>query len=470
MKLLIGLLATIVILWLSSLNWRHTLKVVLILVVIEGALRKWVLPQANELIYFLKDIVLLGAYIKYFIFSASEKKYLIKSEVIKPLIFITTGWCLFQAFNSSLGSPIIGIFGLKSYLFYAPLIWMVPNLFQSEEELYNFLKKYMLLIIPVSVLGIIQFFSPASSPINAYSNDEGTANVVTFANDVGVRITGTFSYISGYSLYLVVCFGLLIPIISFSRSFWWTWVAIIEMLLVTVNSFMTGSRTTIIASALFLLGYLAIQGITRPGSTILTLRKLVVPVIFVAIASSIWFRPAIEAYWNRSTSSSSDSVSERIILSIVQPFDFMKFKELDGYGTGATHQADTSIRRILGLPNGETIPVGYETEMGRIALELGPVGFILWYTLRLVLAIALFLVFWKSKRPLLRQLALAACLIQSIQISGLLVFHNTFPIYYWFLSGFIFLLPRLEKIESWSREQKFPQDVEATYFPNSPHG
>jgi hypothetical protein len=38
----------------------------LILVVLEGALRKWVLPQASQFIYFLKDFVLIGAYLRYF--------------------------------------------------------------------------------------------------------------------------------------------------------------------------------------------------------------------------------------------------------------------------------------------------------------------------------------------------------------------------------------------------------------------
>jgi hypothetical protein len=112
--------------------------------------------------------------------------------------------------------------------------------------------------------------------------------------------------------------------------------------------------------------------------------------------------------------------------------------------------------------------------MGRIVLELGPIGFIFWYGLRVSLLIALMSTFWKLKRPFLRQLALAAFFIQAIQISGTLVFHHTFSVYYWFLSSFIFLLPRLEQIEDWQREQQLWQevlqeDVQFTYFPDSPY-
>ena len=81
MKLLFGLVALVAILYVSSLNWRRTVKVVLVLLVIEGALRKWVLPQASDVMYFLKDIVLLGGYLKYYAFSTLEKNILLKATL-----------------------------------------------------------------------------------------------------------------------------------------------------------------------------------------------------------------------------------------------------------------------------------------------------------------------------------------------------------------------------------------------------
>ncbi|MFM6609252.1 MAG: hypothetical protein ACKPJQ_07400, partial [Dolichospermum sp.] len=70
---LLVLIALTFIVYLSSLNWRKSLKFALVIVVLEGALRKWVLPQASDMIYFLKDIILLGAYLKFY--SSSEPKY-----------------------------------------------------------------------------------------------------------------------------------------------------------------------------------------------------------------------------------------------------------------------------------------------------------------------------------------------------------------------------------------------------------
>ncbi|MGB7441349.1 MAG: hypothetical protein WA919_09805 [Coleofasciculaceae cyanobacterium] len=465
MKILIALVAVAVIFYLSSLNWRHSVKALLFILVIEGALRKWVLPQASDMIYFLKDLVLLGAYLKYYAFSDSERKIPVKSDLLKILIFLVTGWCSFQAFNPSLGSPIVGIFGLKAYLFYIPLMWMLPNLFTSEEELRQFVRSYLLLVIPIGILGIVQYFSPISSPINAYAPGE-VDSVAAFNGHV--RITGTFSYIGGYAIYLIVSFALLIPLLSINQPKWWRLATIAELLLVTVNSFMSGSRGVVFAEVLFLLGYLAAQGFTRPASTIRLVKQFLLPVIVVSLAASIWFQPAIDNFVLRATSNSD--VSGRITNSFSSPLEFAQYKGLDGYGIGSTLPGGRALRSAFKLPPAEVIPVYFESEMGRITLEIGPIGFLLWYGLRVSLLVALWLVFWQLKRPFLRQLALTAFLIHLIQFNGQLIVNHTVLVYYWFLSGFIFLLPRLEQIENWHRQQQLlQQNVPYSYLPNSPY-
>lgn len=466
MKILIGLFACVIIFYLSALKWRRSIKIIFLLLVFEGALRKWVLPQASEMIYFLKDIVLLGAYFNFYCFPTHRERLSLKINIINFLVFCAIGWCLFQVFNPSLGSPLLGIFGVRGYILYIPLIWMLPFLFASESELYNFLRSHLSLSIPVGLIGIAQFFSPASSFINKYSNEEAQA-VVTFGATTDVRITGTFSYISGYATYLFIVFSLLIVMFSIKQSGRWRCISVIAIFLVIINSFMTGSRGTILAEVLFLISYLFMIGISQFANTVRFMGRLIVPAIVIALAASIWFRPAINAFWLRATV--NKDVSGRIVSSFTEPFDFLQYKQLDGYGTGATHQAAPALRKALDLPAGEAIPIYVEPEMGRIALELGPIGFIFWYGLRVSLMISLIFTFWKLKRQFLRQLALAAFLIQAIQINSFLVFHHTYSVYYWFLSSFIFLLPRLEQLEAWTVEEQFLQEDALSYFPDSPY-
>jgi hypothetical protein len=448
-------IALLIIIFLSVQDWKNSIKVVLVLVVIEGALRKWFLPQASQFIYFLKDIVLLGAYLRYYFLSSTKRSFHIRKssiQLLACLIFPLVIWCLFQAFNPSLGSPIVGFFGLRGYLFYIPLAWMLPNLFDSEDELYRFLRAYLLLIIPVGTLGVLQFFSPPSSLFNVYAGD---TEVATFGYEgsTSVRVTGTFSYIAGYSVYLIVSFGLLVPLLTIHQSRWWRWITVVELVLVVANSFMNGSRSVIYNQILFLVGYLGVQVLTQPSIATRLVQRFALPAIAVTAASTIWFQSAITAFSQRV--GSNEDASGRIIDLVIQPLEFVKFKGLDSYGVGATHQATPALRNVLNLPAGEEISVYYESESGRIMLEIGPLGFVFWYLLRLVLIILLWSTFLRLKRPFLRQLALVACLLHAILFVGQLAFNHTLLVYYWFLAGFIFLLPRLEQIEDWKEEQEF---------------
>lgn len=463
MKLIIALIAVGLILYISCLDWRRSVKAVFLLVVIEGALRKWILPQASELIYFLKDIVLFGAYIQYYqhyALSHSRRKLpTIKRPFIHILLFIVFSWCLFQIFNPSLGSPVVGVWGLRNYFYYVPLMWMLPNLLRTEEELYIFVRSHLFLIIPVGILGIAQFFSPASSPLNVYApGQEATTGIATFGVSNTARITGTFSYINNYVPYLLVCFGLLITLLSKRQSARWGKFTVLEMTLVVINALMTGSRTSVFANGLLFLGYIGLKGVTQFSSILGLLKWLIPTTIVVSSSVLLLFQAKVNQILDRILS--TQDLYVRILIFFKEPWDYIKIKQLDGFGPGATHQATGILRRVLSLPSGEVIPVGYESEMGRIILEIGPIGFMFWYGLKICIMIALFLLVWKLKRPFLRNLALVAFLIQLIWLPGQLVFNNTFAFYYWFLSGFIFLLPYLEHVETWRQHQQLLQSYE----------
>ena len=160
----------------------------------------------------------------------------------------------------------------------------------------------------------------------------------------------------------------------------------------------------------------------------------------------------------------TDSAVDRIT-GAFNVIPYFAYKQLDGYGTGATHQAVRALRNALDLPQAEAIPIGFENEMGRIALELGPFGFVFWYGLRIIIIIVLGFVFLKLKHPFLRQLALAAFLVHLIQLNSQLVVNHIFLLYYWFLASFIFLLPHLEQVENWKQQQKLAEYyASTTYF------
>ncbi|WP_035139888.1 hypothetical protein [Fischerella sp. PCC 9605] len=435
---LVGLIAVVAIVWISSLDWRRTVKFTFVLVILEGALRKWVLPQASELIYFLKDLVLLGAYLKYYL--SSEPKYPFKWSLFNIFLVMAISWSIFQAFNPSLGSPIVGVFGLKAYFYYMPLMWMLPNVFQSEEELYKFLRNYLLLAIPVCLLAVAQFLSPPSSPINVYA--AGKEATATFAGIEAVRVTGTFPYIVGYSTYMMACFSILIPMLTLRQARLWQLLTYAEIFLVVGTSFMTGARTLIFFEILFVVGYVCILWLTKPALAARSTQKFILPVILMSFIIPRLFTKGVDAFLARAQG--SDSVGDRSLTSFREPWDYAQLVGINGYGIGATHQANPFLRQALKLPAGDPILIPVEGETGRVVVELGAFGFLFWYGLRIAIIFSILQVLLKLKSPFLRQLILAALLFQAINITAQLVFNTTFAIYYWFFSSFILLFPELE--------------------------
>lgn len=454
MKIILALSAVALIFYWSFKDWRRSIKSVFFILTIEGALRKWVLPQASEAIYFLKDLVLLGAYFRYFIFRGKDRFFPISNTPINIAIFVSAGWCIFQSLNPNLGSFVAGLLGLRAYLFYIPLIWITPSLFDSEEDLYKFLRSHLLLVIPIGILGIVQFFSPVTSPLNQYAPGI-TVSVATFgfAGTSTVRITGTFSYINSYQGYLSACFALLLPLVFKKQPPLWKILTLVEIFFVTLNSLMTGSRTPVITAALLAFGFWGIRTLRQPETTLIWLGRLLPFMTIAASAALIVFQPVIEAFWTRSTK--ANDLAERIALTFANPFELSQYTELDGYGTGATHPGTAALRNLLNLPPGTKLPVELELEIPRVALEIGPIGLVLWYGLRLGLIGALASVFLRLKKPFFQDLALSACLLQMILFTGQMVFHHIFAIYYWFMSSFIFLLPWLEYVETWREEQQY---------------
>jgi hypothetical protein len=382
--------------------------------------------------------LLIGAYIG---FASRPRQLADRYPFIKELTLVIAIVCILQSFNPSLGSPIIGLLGIRAYLLYIPLMWMIPHLFDSELELYDFLRNYLLLIIPICILGIVQFFSPIDSPLNVYV--PGSELEIATAGEF-VRITGTFAYLQGLKVYLAVCFSLLIVLLSRAYSFKWQLIYILELTLVVTNSFMTGSRAVIIYIFLFTVSYFICLFFNSYKTAVNIFYRLFLPLVLVTLIAIVFFQPAIQSYTERADTA-NDSVVDRAFGYFTEVFVVSKGR-FDGYGTGATQGGVESLRMVFGLPMGEILPPS-EEEPGRVMIEIGLLGFILWYGLRLILLISLYSVFVKLKNPFYKKLALAIFVFQLIHIGRQLVTDPTMLPYFWFFSGFIYLLPNLESLE-----------------------
>jgi hypothetical protein len=429
-------------------NWRRAVFGAMLLVVFEGAIRKWVLPQASQMVYFAKDFLLLGAYFSYF-FVDSRKRSTGFSEGLSLLLLLAVTWAFFESFNFGTGSTAAGLFGWKAYVMYVPLCFMVPDLFRSEAELAQYLRCYLAIALPVCILGVAQFSAGADSRLNVYAagadpSESGT--IAVFGEDALVRITGTFSYISGYGTYLDVSLALLLPILAWSQSKNWRLVLGCTLALVIANATMTGSRAVALGAGLILAGYIGLSFVTggRSGRSHTWVNMLAVGLAVVSLL--FFYARAVTALEQRTENSiESGEAKTRFWAPVLEPLDFLDDAGFLGHGSGIAQPAVGALQKTLHLP-----PPSYyfasptDTENTRVLMELGIPGFLLWYGMRLGLVFALWRTRNRLRSPFLKELALGAWMVLLYQLFNITTFNATANVYHWFLAGFILLLPRLD--------------------------
>ena len=112
-------------------QWRRGVQAAMVLLVFEGAIRKWLFPGAQDLVYFAKDVLLLGVYAGFLQAPpAARGRSPEKTQLVAALAFSTVVG-LAQVFNPKLPNLLVGVLGFKAYFLYVPLIWVLPAAFRE---------------------------------------------------------------------------------------------------------------------------------------------------------------------------------------------------------------------------------------------------------------------------------------------------------------------------------------------------
>jgi len=416
----------------GALRWRAAVFCSLALAVFDGALRKWIFPESGHLIYFAKDVALLGAYAGFWAPRLlSQTRLVPRHPATGPLVafMVIAG---FQLFNPRLPNIWLGLFGIKAYLIYFPLLYMVPSLFPSMKGLERFWSVYLLLsVVPLS-LGVVQFFAPADSIVNRYAWDQELApSVATFGVLSSVRVTGTFSYISGYTAYLLVLVLITLALMAHQRRPWMRWGLQGVLGLAIVNLFMTGSRGPflVLGGALLLEAVLS-AAVRRPG---MVRKALVVsPAIPITAFFVIGLFPEAWSAFVARVESNED-IGERIAGLVTEPLWALGEAGVSGFGIGSTHQATHFLMPAVWM---DALPPPAEGEWERIILEVGPVGFALVLLVRVLVSWQLWRKWRLAGQENYRLFLTAALFFSLISFPGSLVFNQTASLFYWFFAGF----------------------------------
>jgi|AntRauTorckE5430_2_1112549.scaffolds.fasta_scaffold00890_2 hypothetical protein len=162
------------------------------LLLFEGALRKWVLPSLSTPLLIIRDPVALGIIWMYITNGYRFWNLFTLLVVCSSLVsFVTT-------IGAGHGNFLVALFGIRIYAIHFPLIFIIGEVF-DREDVEKIGHAIMYLIIPVTILVVLQFYSPQSAWVNRGVGDDLSG--AGFSGALGFfRPSGLFSFTNGNTL------------------------------------------------------------------------------------------------------------------------------------------------------------------------------------------------------------------------------------------------------------------------------
>ena len=349
-------------------NIRQLIWLYFWLLLIEGALRKWVLPRLSSPLLIIRDPVLLLAYILAWRAGVFPRNRWVLALGIIGFLSLVVSFIPLWPY------PLTRILFISAYGFHAnflhlPLIFLMPAVLRRED-----VKKIgwwvLVLVVPMSLLTVAQFQEGPESILNRTSSGEG--EMIT-AGSGRVRTSGTFSFIIGLVSYYALAAAFLIWA-ALRRGVYKNWLLIASGSALVIGIVVSGSRSVVAACALVIASLLFVL-ILRPRAVNRLGQALVITVVlgFILTKTPI-FKEGLEVLTTRFfdvAEATEQSVAGGMITRITEGFTngiFILGKApFLGFGLGIGTNAAAKFL------TGETTFLLAEEEWSRVFLESGPV-------------------------------------------------------------------------------------------------
>jgi len=416
---------------------------VYLLAIFEGSIRKYVAPQFGQYIFFVRDPVVIYAYLlctRHALWPRQSPMFV--ASVALALLGLV--WFVLQ---SALGGYsetrlLLGVYGWRSYFLYAPLAFAIGAQLQ-REDLLRIARITLWLTLPIAVLVVAQFFSPIGAPINVGIAAEKEFQFAGLGLDAErVRASGPFTSGVGLQQFVAtaLAFVLAFAIRPAARSVLGPLMLLVFAGATLTSVALSGSRGTLLQCVLIGAGAIAYGLVGRGAGA--KARALAVPLALAGLAVVLYpvvFPEGFESFSTRWTSAAAvesgfqGGVLGRALYGFV---DFLRlFGDVPVLGYGLGYGGNASIlmhAKVDGVEPGLLA----ETDFARHMVDLGPVFGLGYIAFRAVLAVWLAKAVLGATRraadPLPMMLfAYAGYVLVLGQLTG----HGSINVYGWLFTG-----------------------------------
>ena len=335
-----------------------------ILLVFEGALRKWIFPGLATPLLIIRDPIALWVIYKVWEFGVFPKASYVLTIVAIGFISI------FTALFFGHGNLPVSLYGARILLIHFPFMYAMGKILDRDDVL-EMGRALLYISIPMALLIGLQFYSPQSAWVNrGVGGDEAGAG---FSGALGYfRPSGTFSFTNGNTHF----FSLVSPFVIY---FWLNSKLINRTILVCATMALIASIPLSISRSLFfsIIINLLFAMIGASANSKLVGRAIAAAsliAISIAILSQLsFFRTATEAFTTRFTVANEVEggiegvVGDRYFGGLLGALKTSTIQPFFGLGIGLGTNVGSK------LTTGQTTFLISEGEWGRLIGEMGPI-------------------------------------------------------------------------------------------------
>lgn len=431
------------------------ITLIYLLLIFEGAVRKWMFPSLGQVLFFIRDPFVLIAYWIAFRHGFFPKwNWVLLTGMAFGMAAVLLVGVQALSPSASSGTAILAVYGWRNYFFYIPLAFVIGEALE-RPDIERIVRWTLILAIPTSVLVCLQFISPVDAPINV-----GLASVKALQfrglslDGEHTRPMGFFTSDLGQKQFAVsaVAMALSLWLLPAARRFMKLWLLLPTTCAVLACLAVSGSRGAVVHSGLVLIAAITCAVLIRGGGV--SARAAVWPIVIGVAAVVLYpivFPEAFDAFVDRwilaqaveERAFSTLGILGRALYGFIDFFHLMGDAPLVGYGLGLAGNA----RLLLGVQI-EGFTGWAESDWARQIVDLGPVVGLFFIAYRVAFTMWLGLRCLEGARRLRDPIPLLLFAFIGIDLLyGEVTGHGTINGYTWLFTGFCLAATRVPLAE-----------------------
>lgn len=381
--------------WPRERTRRHLVGVVMLiylLVIVEGAARKWLLPEYSQALFFVRDPFLAYAYV----LATRHSLWPRRSTWLALAWGMAACGVVVLLLQVASGGPsdsrwLLGAYGWRGYFMLVPLAWLVGAQF-TEADIWRLVRLTLWLTLPVAALVTWQFYSPMDAPVNVGSAADGGLQFRGVGlNAERTRPMGPFASGAGQQQFVATAFALLLAACIMPAARRRIGVGLLALASVALLACLalSGSRGTVLQCALSVACALSLAVLApRVG---LKTRALAWPLamgLAAMVLVPVLFPEGLAAFierWNSASQAESGftgGVFGRALFGLVDFTRLLDTVPALGYGLGFGGNASITLgAQVDGVMPGKLA----ETDFARHMVDLGPLFGLAYIAMRISL-------------------------------------------------------------------------------------